>query len=632
MNVLGQMKKLGKRTIEDFEEIYARHRAQLAQAGQNMVPWTFYLPMHMSLAADLPQPTKIRILGFDFDFVSFSSLLPRLTGEQAKIMTDPRLVEFYTGVRPDAPPTTLITATSRAAAWQEAWDELSTAFDALRGGLELTLHLYQRQSSSSLRFRRGSLSHPVWALATNPSGAAEWFYFATQPPVPPGLYHWSPEPLHLSLDIFTLLGKNIQVLRDRAEPPSTRYLIADCLRLYAQAMDANLRGERFLSFWQMAEAITCAEIVGGDTRHVANNLAWHAGRLKLKATGYKHTLTRLGKKRNRIAHSGTSDVNDDDINILKLSCEVALQWLIGASQHLKTRKALAEFYAQRQVDTSTLSARKAAISYVERLREPQHKERDSMWRHLLEIYEECLLNVGEPECLFKKTLIFEEGWLLRSVLKVWKTDPPPDSSLPFLPFPIDAKVYSEGQLFTPFKVRPKGDRTGDPKGETNTRIDGIAGNFSIREGTKAGIKLDPGCEYFAVFEAKMYSPIGKGVKNAPGYDQVSRTAACLIHALLEAGLAADCAAYIVVLYPEDSPDIQPQEYTKAHIRERIGQRLAEYKTAGGSTPELERFEAGWERVLERLAVEFRTWEDLLGEIGDGELDRFYDLCKQFNRK
>ena len=43
-----------------------------------------------------------------------------------------------------------------------------------------------------------------------------------------------------------------------------------------------------------------------------------------------------------------------------------------------------------------------------------------MWRHLLEIYKESRLNAGQPECLFAETLIFNEGWLLRSALKEWK--------------------------------------------------------------------------------------------------------------------------------------------------------------------------------------------------------------------
>jgi hypothetical protein len=249
-----------------------------------------------------------------------------------------------------------------------------------------------------------------------------------------------------------------------------------------------------------------------------------------------------------------------------------------------------------------------------------------MWKHLLQIYEESCLNEGEPECLFAETEIFSEGWLLRSVLKEWKTGSV-GSRLPFLPFPADARVYSEGQLFTPFKAR----RRGDPKAETNTRIDGIAGYFSIAEGTKSGIKLAPGCRYIAAFEAKLYSPIGKGTKKAPEYDQVSRTAACLIHDLLEAEPKEGFDAHIVVLYPEDNQAIQPESFDKVQIRERIRQRLAEYRKAGRYTPEIRRFEDRWAWAFERLPEpHFVTWEDALDEIGDGELDRFYDLCKEFN--
>jgi hypothetical protein len=254
-----------------------------------------------------------------------------------------------------------------------------------------------------------------------------------------------------------------------------------------------------------------------------------------------------------------------------------------------------------------------------------------MWRHLLELYDESLLNEGHPKCLFAETEVFNEGWLLRSVLKEWKTSSR-RSRFAFFRFPPDARVYSEGQLFTPFKVRPKSERTGDGKGEAHTHVDGIVGDFSIADGTKSGIELDGGCQCIAVFEAKLYSPISKGVTHAPKYDQVSRTAACLIHALLEAGPAAGCAAHVVVLYPEDNLDIKPEEYEKVSIRERIRKRLAEYKEAGAPTAEILRFEAGWEEMLGQVDVQFKTWEEVLAEIGDGDLNRFYELCKRFNVK
>ena len=129
----------------------------------------------------------------------------------------------------------------------------------------------------------------------------------------------------------------------------------------------------------------------------------------------------------------------------------------------------------------------------------------------------------------------------------------------------------------------------------------------------------------------MVSPIAKGVKNAPKHDQVSRTAACLIHSLLQAEPRDGFEAHVVVLYPEDNLDIKPKEYKKVHLRKRIAQRLTEYNEAGDPTPEILRFEAGWEEMFELVAVHFTTWEEVLDEIEDEGLNRFYDLCKQFGR-
>ena len=74
---------------------------------------------------------------------------------------------------------------------------------------------------------------------------------------------------------------------------------------------------------------------------------------------------------------------------------------------------------------------------------------------------------------------------------------------------------------------------------------------------------------------------------------------------------------MVVLYPEDNVDIEPKEYGKVHLRERIGKRLAGYRAspptigrggeAGGATPEIRRFEGGWEEMLGRIGVDFRSW-------------------------
>lgn len=242
-----------------------------------------------------------------------------------------------------------------------------------------------------------------------------------------------------------------------------------------------------------------------------------------------------------------------------------------------------------------------------------------MIEELLRIYEESRLNAGKPESLFNPTLIFNEGWLLRGVLRQWKLAPAA-SRLPFLPLPAYARIYSEGQLYTPFAARQRGDKLT----EAHTHVDGIAGDFSIGA-TKSGIEVDPGCRYLAVFEAKLYSPIAGGISHAPGYDQVSRTVACTVNALLRARCSGPYAAHVVVLYPASHARIDSARYNKANLERQIATRVQEF-----GLPPTDVFAAGWHAALDTVRLSFVTWEDVLAEIDDDPLREFYRLCLRFN--
>jgi len=130
----------------------------------------------------------------------------------------------------------------------------------------------------------------------------------------------------------------------------------------------------------------------------------------------------------------------------------------------------------------------------------------------------------------------------------------------------------------------------------------------------------------------MYSGLAQGVTHALGYDQVARTAACMIHGMLEAEAAKDCAAHLVALYPEDSRLIDPARYTYDHLHVRIAVRVEGYLAAREyGTPEA-RFFSEWEAVLPRIEVAFVTWEQVVAAVGDPALGRFYGLCRRFNGK
>ena len=242
-----------------------------------------------------------------------------------------------------------------------------------------------------------------------------------------------------------------------------------------------------------------------------------------------------------------------------------------------------------------------------------------MLKELLGLYEAGRINPGTPECLFPETEIFNEGWLLRLVLKAWLAGSGP-SRFDFLPFPQGVAAYSEGQLYTPFGAGPLYER--------NTHVDSIVGDFSITD-TKSGIVLNPQLRYVAAIEAKIFGRISRGVKSAPDYDQVSRTAACLINSVLRARPQTTYSAHLALVYAEDNPYIDRAEYGRDYIQRTIADRLEPFTATEERSHTIERFAEGWKEVFERLKVHFLTWEDVVADLGDDKLSAFYESCKKF---
>jgi len=243
-----------------------------------------------------------------------------------------------------------------------------------------------------------------------------------------------------------------------------------------------------------------------------------------------------------------------------------------------------------------------------------------MFKELLGLYEAGLINRDTPKCLFPETLIFNEGWLLRSVLKGWIAESE-GTGFGFLPFPPGATGYSEGQLYTPF-------RRGSHR-EGNTHVDGIVGDFSITE-TKSGIVLKSNFRYIAAFEAKIFGRISPGVTNAPDFDQTSRTAACLINSILLAEPKGSYSAHLVIVYAEDNRYIDPDLHTRDYVEKQITKRLQGFLKGAEPGDTVERFASGWRDVLGNLGIHSYTWEQVLANIGSDDLVEFYDLCKRFN--
>lgn len=249
-----------------------------------------------------------------------------------------------------------------------------------------------------------------------------------------------------------------------------------------------------------------------------------------------------------------------------------------------------------------------------------------MLRELLGVYEAGLVNREAPKCLFPETFIFNEGWLLRLVLKEWLAGSG-GSGFGFLPFPEDVTAYSEGQLHTPFKARCRGDELA----ESHTHVDGMVGDFSISD-TKSGIVLKSDFRYIAAFEAKLHAPIASGTKNVPWYDQISRTAACLINSMLLVEPRGSYAAHLAVLCANDEQRIDRNLYTKDYVDKQITKRLEGFLQTSEPGAAVERFARGWRDVLDDLQLHFHTWEEVLADIHSADLWEFYKQCKRYNER
>lgn len=257
-----------------------------------------------------------------------------------------------------------------------------------------------------------------------------------------------------------------------------------------------------------------------------------------------------------------------------------------------------------------------------------------MIQKLIDIYEQSKLNKGIPECIFPETEIFNEGWLLRGILNsLMGIKDIKDTVLSdFLPFPDDSKRYSEGRLDTPFKPRFKGDSNYT---ETQTPIDGIVGHFEIYGTKKSGIKISDNFNYLSIFEAKMYSSIGKGKKEVPNFSQVTRIISCMIFQIMKIEKLENKKIFLVILYPDDHANIDCLKYTNQFIKDEIKERLKNYKNGfeKNLSPDLIEFESKYEKTIEMINIRFITWEQILNEIKtDTLIIKFYDLCKKFNKK
>ena len=225
---------------------------------------------------------------------------------------------------------------------------------------------------------------------------------------------------------------------------------------------------------------------------------------------------------------------------------------------------------------------------------------------------------------FPLTDIYNEGWMLRLVLSKLQ-----DNEKLRKAFHCGKEInwFSEAELKSPF-LHGK-------KRETRTHADAVIGSFEFEEKTKTGVDLPKKREDFHCFyaiEAKMNSPLSKGVTADPNYNQAARYLGCLAYLAFSNDIVDFDNMGLIICAPKGHKSINEMSIQDSykHLENRIRDY---YKANKDNNVETEKFLSWWEkskdRFCDKIKIEVLRWEQLV--VDDAELTLFYNKCKQYNK-
>jgi len=225
---------------------------------------------------------------------------------------------------------------------------------------------------------------------------------------------------------------------------------------------------------------------------------------------------------------------------------------------------------------------------------------------------------------FRPTEIYNENWLLKIVLQQLSTVETGDYPLGFLP---ESSWFSEGLLPTAFQARYRG----DPRAESRTSADGVVGHIRVGVKAKADLELEPDASQFSVVEAKLRSPLAKGVAKAPYFDQAARNTACMAEVLKRGNIQPGQLTKLdfIVLAPAYSIKKGTFQKQMQHesICEKVQRRIAAYEGDMDSW-----YSQSFEPLMKVLHLHILSWEEVIGFIGSKKpgvrksLDDYYERC------
>lgn len=212
------------------------------------------------------------------------------------------------------------------------------------------------------------------------------------------------------------------------------------------------------------------------------------------------------------------------------------------------------------------------------------------------------------------------------------------SCLPFSFLP-GSRWFSEVLLYSSFLPRSQA----DPLAEKWTHLDGVVGHFGFASATKTGLELTADSKQFVAIEAKMYSPLSRGTKNAPFYHQAARTIACMATTIERArksvGEFESIGFYVVAPAEQISQGVFAEQMTHQSIVDNVHRRIEAYREDREHLSKLQAwFQHAFDPLIERIDLRCWSWETAVDAIAAAKPDQgnvvkdFYKRCQKYNHK
>jgi hypothetical protein len=243
----------------------------------------------------------------------------------------------------------------------KAWRGIAHAHDVFRGVIELAGWRGRWDFGSSWKPRSVSrLPHPEYCIALSADGRIDhlaWHLLGQTP---------YSDAMLIGPGLMDELRRMTALIREVPERGASARWLAEGLRLYAFALDEPLEGRQLLALWQMAEALTSYGDGDCNTRTVSSRLARMARTLDVAGCNPLEDVLRvIGDKRNQIVHRGDTDsVHAEDVGLLKLACEHALEWLASSIGSLRSTSDLVAWQELAGAPDAHCESRRIAASFI----------------------------------------------------------------------------------------------------------------------------------------------------------------------------------------------------------------------------------------------------------------------------